>query len=167
MSAKPRVLFMCTHNAGRSQMAAALLDLNVGFSYGGIIDPVTGNQTPVLQQLYGMLAAVIFITIGGDQWLLGALVKSYSMVPLTEFVPAKDIAALKAHNGDITLHFVLDGNLHDPKFKLDESLMTEVRAGFAKALGVSAEGVVKGAGETAKGIGDALRKLFGGGQPSK
>jgi uncharacterized protein involved in outer membrane biogenesis len=77
------------------------------------------------------------------------------------------IAALKAHNGDITLHFVLDGNLRDPRFKLDESLMTEVRAGFAKALGVSAEGVVKGAGETAKGIGDALRKLFGGSQPSK
>lgn len=77
------------------------------------------------------------------------------------------IAALKAHDGDITLHFVLDGNLSDPKFKLDESLMTEVRAGFAKALGVSAEDVVKGAGETARGIGDALRKLFGGGQSSK
>ncbi|RQH02982.1 DUF748 domain-containing protein [Paraburkholderia dinghuensis] len=77
------------------------------------------------------------------------------------------IDALKAHNGDITLHFVLDGDLHDPKFKLDESLMTEVRAGFAKALGVSAEDVVKGAGETAKGIGEALRRLLGGGQPSK
>lgn len=77
------------------------------------------------------------------------------------------IAALKAHDGDITLHFMLDGNLNDPKFKLDESLMTEVRAGFAKALGVSAEDVVKGAGETARGIGDALRKLFGGGQSSK
>ncbi|WP_233864786.1 DUF748 domain-containing protein [Paraburkholderia adhaesiva] len=77
------------------------------------------------------------------------------------------IDALKAHNGDITLHFVLDGDLHDPKFKLDESLMTEVRAGFAKALGVSAEDVVKGAGETAKGIGEALRRLLGGGQPSQ
>lgn len=77
------------------------------------------------------------------------------------------IAALKARHGDITLHFTLDGNLRDPKFRLDENLMTEVRAGFATALGVSAEGVVKGAGETAKGIGDALRNLFGGGQQSK
>jgi len=77
------------------------------------------------------------------------------------------IAALKARHGDITLHFTLDGNLRDPKFKLDENLMTEVRAGFATALGVSAEGVVKGAGETAKGIGDALRNLFGGGQQPK
>lgn len=79
------------------------------------------------------------------------------------------IAALKAHNGDITLHFVLDGNLHDPKFRLDENLTTQLRAGFAKVLGVSAEGVVQGAGQTAKGLADALRNLLGGAsaQPSK
>ncbi|WP_322047086.1 DUF748 domain-containing protein [Paraburkholderia sp. J67] len=71
------------------------------------------------------------------------------------------IAALKSHRGDITLHFVLDGDLRDPKFRLDESLMTELRAGFAQALGVSAEGVAQGAGQTAKGIADALRNLFG------
>lgn len=71
------------------------------------------------------------------------------------------VAALKAHKGDITLHFVLDGDLHDPKFKLNESLMTELRAGFAQALGVSAEGVAKSAGQTAKGIADALRNLLG------
>lgn len=71
------------------------------------------------------------------------------------------IAALKTHNGDLTLHFTLEGNLRDPKFELNERLLTEIRTGFAKALGVSAEGVVKGAGETAKGIGDALRNLLG------
>ncbi|MBB2932868.1 DUF748 domain-containing protein [Paraburkholderia silvatlantica] len=70
------------------------------------------------------------------------------------------VAALKARKGEITLHFVLDGNLRDPKFKLNENLMTELRAGFAQALGVSAEGVAKGAGQTAKGIADALRSLL-------
>lgn len=30
MGAKPRVLFVCTHNAGRSQMAAALLSSRAG-----------------------------------------------------------------------------------------------------------------------------------------
>lgn len=71
------------------------------------------------------------------------------------------VAALKARGGDITLHFELDGNLRDPKFRLDENLTTELRTGFAKALGVSAEGVAKGAGQTAKGLGDALRSLLG------
>lgn len=71
------------------------------------------------------------------------------------------IAALKTRNGDLTLHFTLEGNLRDPKFVLNDRLMTEIRTGFAKALGVSAQGVVEGAGETAKGIGDALRNLLG------
>ncbi|MFM0022641.1 DUF748 domain-containing protein [Paraburkholderia azotifigens] len=71
------------------------------------------------------------------------------------------VAALKQHGDDITLHFVIDGNLRDPKFKLNESVMTELRANFAKALGVSAEGVAKGAGETVKGLGNALKNLLG------
>jgi hypothetical protein len=84
--------------------------------------------------------------------------------PLDSFlsIPTRAaIAALKSHKGDITLHFVLDGDLHDPKFRLNDNLMTELRAGFAKALGVSAQGVAQGAGQTAKGIADALRNLFG------
>ena len=58
--------------------------------------------------------------------------------PLDTFmsIPTKAaIAALKSHNGDITLHFVLDGNLRDPKFSVQESLMTRIGAGFAKSDG--------------------------------
>jgi uncharacterized protein involved in outer membrane biogenesis len=84
--------------------------------------------------------------------------------PLDTFmqIPARAaVAALKKHGDDITLHFTIDGNLRDPKFKLNESLMTELRANFAKALGVSVEGVAKGAGETVKGLGNALKNLLG------
>jgi uncharacterized protein involved in outer membrane biogenesis len=71
------------------------------------------------------------------------------------------VAALKSHGDDITLHFTIDGNLRDPKFKLNENVMTQLRTNFAKTLGVSAEGVAKGAGETVKGLGNALKNLFG------
>ena len=84
--------------------------------------------------------------------------------PLDTFmsIPTKAaIAALKTHNGDITVHFVLDGNLRDPKFSVQESLMTRLGTGFAKAMGVSVEGVAKGAGETVKGLGNALKNLLG------
>ncbi|RKE34180.1 uncharacterized protein DUF748 [Paraburkholderia sp. BL23I1N1] len=84
--------------------------------------------------------------------------------PLDTFmsIPTKAaVAALKAHNGDITLHFVLDGDLRDPKFSVQEGLMKRLRAGFANALGVSVEGVAKGAGETVKGLGNALKNLLG------
>ncbi|CAH2893972.1 MAG: FIG00453627: hypothetical protein [uncultured Paraburkholderia sp.] len=84
--------------------------------------------------------------------------------PLDTFlsIPTKAaVAALKTHNGDITLHFVLDGNLRDPKFSVQERLTTRIAEGFAKALGVSVEGVAKGAGETVKGLGNALKNLLG------
>jgi len=87
-----------------------------------------------------------------------------SVNPLDTFmsIPTQAaIAALKMHNGDITLHFVLDGNLRDPKFSVQESLMTRLGAGFAKAMGVSVEGLAKGAGETVKGLGNALKNLLG------
>ncbi|MEW9584518.1 DUF748 domain-containing protein [Paraburkholderia sp. DGU8] len=84
--------------------------------------------------------------------------------PLDTFmsIPTKAVvAALKAHNGDITLHFVLDGDLRDPKFSVRDGIMTRIGEGFAKALGVSIEDVGKGAGETVKGLGNALKNLLG------
>jgi hypothetical protein len=84
--------------------------------------------------------------------------------PLDTFlaIPTKAaVAALKAHNDQITLHFELDGNLRDPKFSLNESFATKIGTGFAEALGVSIEGVAKGAGETVKGLGGALLNLIG------
>jgi hypothetical protein len=70
------------------------------------------------------------------------------------------VAALRTHNGDIILHFVLDGDLRDPKFSVREGILARVGAGFAEALGVSVEGVAKGAGETVKGLGNALKNLL-------
>jgi hypothetical protein len=84
--------------------------------------------------------------------------------PLDTFlsIPTKAaVAALKAHNGDITLHFVLDGDLRDPKFSVRDGIMTRIGTGFAKALGVSVEDVAKGAGQTVKGLENALKNLLG------
>lgn len=58
------------------------------------------------------------------------------------------------------MKFQLDGDLRDPKFSLNESLSEKLGAGFAKALGVGAQGGAKGAGETIKGIGGALLNLL-------
>jgi hypothetical protein len=84
--------------------------------------------------------------------------------PLDTFlsIPTKAaVAALKTRNGDITVHFVLDGNLRDPKFSVNENLLNKLGTGFAQAMGVSVEGVAKGAGDTVKGLGNALKNLLG------
>jgi Domain of Unknown Function (DUF748) len=76
-------------------------------------------------------------------------------------IPTKiAIAALKNHD-QIKLDFELDGDLRDPKFSLNESLAKKLAAGFAKALGVNAEGAAKNAGGVVKSIGDTLKNLFG------
>ncbi|MDR5737420.1 MULTISPECIES: DUF748 domain-containing protein [unclassified Caballeronia] len=83
--------------------------------------------------------------------------------PLDTFlsIPTKAaIAALKDRKDEIKLDFVLEGDLRDPTFSLSESLSRKLAAGFAKALGVSAEGVAKGAGDTVRGIGNALKNLL-------
>jgi flagellar biosynthesis protein FliR len=73
--------------------AGAFLDLMIGFSLGGVIDPVTGTQSSVLTQLYTMLGVLIFIAIGGDGWVIQGLARTYEAVPLLQ---APDVASITA-----------------------------------------------------------------------
>jgi flagellar biosynthesis protein FliR len=64
--------------------AGALLDTLIGFSYGALVDPVTGNQSSVLSQLYGLVGVAVFIAIGGDEWVIRGLARTYEIVPLLD-----------------------------------------------------------------------------------
>jgi flagellar biosynthesis protein FliR len=63
-------------------VAGSLLDTFVGFSFGAIVDPVTGNPGGVLNQLYALVGIAIFIAIGGDSWIIQGLARTYDAVPL-------------------------------------------------------------------------------------
>jgi flagellar biosynthetic protein FliR len=65
-------------------IAGSFLDTLVGFSYGGTIDPVNGNQNSVLSQMYTLVGLMVFIAIGGDSWMVQGLAKTYDLVGLTE-----------------------------------------------------------------------------------
>jgi flagellar biosynthetic protein FliR len=65
-------------------IAGSFLDTLIGFSYGGLVDPVNGNQSSVLGQLYTLVGVMVFIAIGGDTWMIQGLAKSYDLVGLTE-----------------------------------------------------------------------------------
>jgi len=64
--------------------AGALLDTLIGFSFGGLVDPVTGVQSSVLAQLYGLVGVMIFIAINGDAWVIQGLARTYELVPLLD-----------------------------------------------------------------------------------
>lgn len=73
--------------------AGALLDMLVGFSFGSIVDPLTGNQSAVLTQLYGLVALAVFVAIDGSSWMISGLARTYDLVPLTA---APDVRSLGA-----------------------------------------------------------------------
>jgi flagellar biosynthetic protein FliR len=67
------------------QVAGSFLDTMIGFSYGGLIDPITGNQSAVISQLYGLIGVLIFIAIDGDAWVIRGLARTYEVVGVTQY----------------------------------------------------------------------------------
>jgi len=82
--------------------------------------------------------------------------------------------ALAQKNGRIALDFTLSGDVNDPRFSLNEAVVTQVATALIGALGgVSVPGLVqgvgklggttfKGADEVGKGVGNALKGLLRG-----
>jgi flagellar biosynthesis protein FliR len=66
------------------QVAGSLLDTLIGFSFGALVDPVTGTNGGVLNQLYALIGAMIFVVINGDAWVIQGLARSYEAIPLAD-----------------------------------------------------------------------------------
>jgi flagellar biosynthetic protein FliR len=64
--------------------AGALLDTLVGFSFGALVDPITGNNSSILGQLYAFVAVAVFIAVNGDAWVIKGLYRTYTLVPLVD-----------------------------------------------------------------------------------
>lgn len=62
--------------------AGSLADTLVGFSFGALVDPVTGNNTSILSQAYSLVGIAVFIAINGDAWVIQGLHRTYDLVPL-------------------------------------------------------------------------------------
>lgn len=75
------------------------------------------------------------------------------------------VGLLKNNKGKIAVKFVLEGDINDPRFSLNEHLATRLATSLAGSLGVSVESLAKGVGSvggsTAKAIGESVGKLFG------
>jgi uncharacterized protein DUF748 len=82
------------------------------------------------------------------------------------------VNAMKNQDNKIDVDFVLEGDLDDPHFALNEALAMRIASATAERLGVSIKGVVEGvgtlgrkgleaSGEAAQGVGRALREVLG------
>jgi flagellar biosynthetic protein FliR len=66
-------------------VAGSLLDTSIGFSYGGLVDPINGTQSAVLSTLYGLVGIMVFIAIGGDGWVIQGLARTYDVVGIEQY----------------------------------------------------------------------------------
>ncbi|MEX2196732.1 MAG: flagellar biosynthetic protein FliR [Thermoleophilaceae bacterium] len=73
------------------QVAGSLVDTFTGFAFAAIVDPLTGNQSAVIHNLYTLIGVAIFVAIGGDAWVVQGLARSYDAIPL---LATPDIGAL-------------------------------------------------------------------------
>lgn len=78
----------------------------------------------------------------------------------------------KNQDNKIAVNFVLEGDINNPQFSLNETLSTRLASSMAETLGVSLGGVATGveavgrkgveaAGTAGKGVGGAVQRLFG------
>ena len=90
--------------AAAVQAGASLLDTLVGFSFGALVDPVTGVQSaPSSASSTRSSRPWCSCVAGGDRVMIGGLAGSYEMVPLGELPSTTALAAMAtsgAHVGD-------------------------------------------------------------------
>lgn len=65
------------------EVAGSFLDVTSGFSYGALINPLTGTQAAVLTRIYTLVGTMLFIAIGGDAYLLRGITRTFELVPLS------------------------------------------------------------------------------------
>ncbi len=73
------------------QAAGSILDAAAGFSFGAMLNPLTGTQDAILTQLYTLVGTAIFIAFGGDGWVLRGLGQTFALVPLTGAVALRSV----------------------------------------------------------------------------
>lgn len=83
-------------NAG-IQAGTSLADTTVGFSFGALVDPVTGVQNAVIGQVYMIFATMVFLLSGGVRLMIMALARTYDLVPLGSVPPTRTLAGLALH----------------------------------------------------------------------
>lgn len=68
-----------------AQFAGSLIDINSGFGFASVINPLTQDNVTLTSNLYFIIAAVLFFTIGGHNLVIGAIAESYRVMPIAEF----------------------------------------------------------------------------------
>ncbi len=81
------------------QVAGQLVDMQMGFRIGSVMDPLTGAQLPLMGYFKYVLAMLIYLSIDGHHLLIGAVYESYDFLLPGEY-------ANLAQGGEVMMGFL-------------------------------------------------------------
>lgn len=87
--------------------AGNLMNNQIGLSSAMILDPANGKQSMILEALFGYIVTLLFIHLGGVQWMIIALKHSLEVFPLYAVQPTItktiDLSYLITVSGNVLL----------------------------------------------------------------
>ena len=63
-------------------MAGKIMDMQVGFSVAQVMDPTSGQQSPLIGSFLYNLAVIYFLVVNGHHIIISALIESFNRIPL-------------------------------------------------------------------------------------
>ncbi len=63
------------------EMASAVVGVQIGFGFGGIVDPLTGAQSGVIDQFYRVVVTLMFFAVNGHYLVISGLLRTFDVVP--------------------------------------------------------------------------------------
>lgn len=74
------------------QMAAAFIDLQIGFGFASVVDPMVKERNAVIGQFYNLAATLLFLAMNGHHLMIRGLAESFAVLPLGEIAFSPDAA---------------------------------------------------------------------------
>ncbi len=78
---------------GSIQLAGQIIGFQMGFAMINVVDPQTGANVSIMDQLGYWVGLVVFLLLNGHHVMISALVDSFTLVPLGFFMMAQPMLA--------------------------------------------------------------------------
>ncbi len=106
------------------QIAGELLGLQMGFSMMNLVDPSTGAAVPVISEVYGLFASLLFFTLDAHHLFVRGVFASFELAPLgvAGFHPGTSVALATAVGKVFVMALELSGPVLAALFLADVAL---------------------------------------------
>ena len=75
-------------------MGGKVMDMQVGFAIVNVMDPTTGQQSPLIGSFLFNLGTITLLVTNGHHMILYALTESFNLIPLAMAAPSPSLAML-------------------------------------------------------------------------